>query len=81
MDPLVPENPNPIGTQTDPHAKGGGLIAPESTTPELSARHLHSFRRAALPSLFPKQQHALDNLPAPLGELSQGIGPAAVALN
>lgn len=59
---------------------GGGLIDPESTTPEFRARYLDGIRQAALPYLFPKQRAELQIVPATLGELSQAIGAALVAL-
>ncbi len=59
---------------------GGGLIDPESTTPEFRARYLNGIREAALPYLFPKQREELKVVPATLGELSQAIGAAFVAL-
>ncbi len=59
---------------------GGGLIDPESTTPEFRRRYLDGIRAAALPYLFPKQREKLRIVPATLGELSQAIGAALVAL-
>ncbi len=59
---------------------GGGLIDPESTTPEFRERYLNGIREAALPYLFPKQRAELKLVPATLGELSQAIGAALVAL-
>jgi predicted NBD/HSP70 family sugar kinase len=59
---------------------GGGLIDPESTTPEFRERYLGNIRRAAEPFLFPRQRAELQILPATLGELSQAIGAALVAL-
>lgn len=59
---------------------GGGLIDPTSTTPEFRERYLNLIREAARPYLFPAQQQALKVVPATLGELSQAIGAALVAL-
>jgi glucokinase len=59
---------------------GGGLIDPDSTTPEFRARYLGAIRESALPYLFPKQRENLQIVPATLGELSQAIGAALVAL-
>ena len=59
---------------------GGGLIDPESTTPEFRQRYLDGIRNAALPYLFPAQRERLKIVPATLGELSQAIGAALVAL-
>jgi predicted NBD/HSP70 family sugar kinase len=59
---------------------GGGLIDPESTTPEFRQRYLDGIRSAAAPYLFPAQRARLKIVPATLGELSQSIGAALVAL-
>ncbi len=59
---------------------GGGLMDPDSTTPEFRDRYLGGIRDAALPYLFPKQRAELKLVPATLGELSQAIGAALVAL-
>jgi predicted NBD/HSP70 family sugar kinase len=59
---------------------GGGLIDPESTTPEFRQRYLDGIRKAAEPYLFPAQRARLKIVPATLGELSQAIGAALVAL-
>lgn len=59
---------------------GGGLIDPESTTPEFRERYLNGIREAARPYLFPKQRAELKIVPATLGELSQAIGAALAAL-
>lgn len=58
---------------------GGGLIDPESTTPEFRERYLRGIRDAALPYLFPQQRAKMQFVPATLGELSQAIGAALVA--
>lgn len=59
---------------------GGGLIDPESTTPEFRERYLNGIRNAAHAYLWPKQREKLKIVPATLGELSQAIGAALVAL-
>jgi predicted NBD/HSP70 family sugar kinase len=59
---------------------GGGLIDPEATTPEFRERYLRIIRDTALPYLWPQQREKLKVLPATLGELSQAIGAALVAL-
>jgi glucokinase len=58
----------------------GGLIDPESTTPEFRQRYLDGIRHAAEPYLYPAQRARLKIVPATLGELSQAIGAALVAL-
>jgi len=59
---------------------GGGLIDPGATTPEFRQRYLDGIRNAALPYLFPAQRRQIEFVPATLGELSQAIGAALVAL-
>jgi len=59
---------------------GGGLMDPENTTSVFRERYLNGIREAALPYLFPKQRAELKLVPATLGELSQAIGAALVAL-
>jgi glucokinase len=59
---------------------GGGLIDPEATTPEFRERYLGLIRDSALPYLWPQQRQKLKVVPATLGELSQAIGAALVAL-
>lgn len=59
---------------------GGGLIDPGSTTSEFRDRYLTGIRAAAEPWLFPVQRRTLQIVPATLGELSQAIGAALVAL-
>jgi len=59
---------------------GGGLIDPEATTPEFRERYLRIIRETALPYLWPQQREKLKVVPATLGELSQAIGAALVAL-
>jgi glucokinase len=59
---------------------GGGLMDPESTTPKFRERYLRVVREAAEPYLWPAQRKALTIVPAALGDLSQAIGAALVAL-
>ncbi len=59
---------------------GGGLIDPESTTPEFRERYLDGIRKAAEPYLFPAQRQSMKISEASLGELSQAIGAALAAL-
>jgi glucokinase len=59
---------------------GGGLVDPEATTPEFRERYLNGIRDAAVPYLWPAQRLHVKFVPATLGELSQAIGAALVAL-
>ncbi len=59
---------------------GGGLIDPDATTPEFRERYLRTIRESALPYLWPQQRERVKVVPATLGELSQAIGAALVAL-
>jgi glucokinase len=59
---------------------GGGLMDPESTTNEFRSRYLRVIREAADPYLWPTQRATLTIVPASLGDLSQAIGGALVAL-
>jgi predicted NBD/HSP70 family sugar kinase len=59
---------------------GGGLIDPDATTGEFRKRYLGAIRAAAEPWLFPVQRQTMKIVPATLGELSQAIGAALVAL-
>lgn len=59
---------------------GGGLIDPESTTAEFRARYLGGILATAEPWLYPVQRQTIKIVPATLGELSQAIGAALVAL-
>ncbi|MDD5139956.1 MAG: ROK family protein [Verrucomicrobiales bacterium] len=60
---------------------GGGLMDPESTTPEFRERYLRIIRESAAPYLWPAQRAAMNLVPATLGDLSQAIGAALVALH
>jgi predicted NBD/HSP70 family sugar kinase len=59
---------------------GGGLMDHESTTPEFRERYLRIIRESARPYLWPQQRDTLKIVPAALGEMSQAIGAALVAL-
>lgn len=59
---------------------GGGLIDPEATTPAFRENYLKIIRETALPYLWPQQREKLKVAPASLGELSQAIGAALVAM-
>lgn len=59
---------------------GGGLIDPGSTSKEFRSRYLTAIQAAAEPWLYPVQRQTIKIVPATLGELSQAIGAALVAL-
>jgi glucokinase len=59
---------------------GGGLMDPDSTTQEFRTRYLRIVRETANPHLWPAQRERLSIVPAALGDLSQAIGAALVAL-
>ena len=59
---------------------GGGLMDHEVTTPEFRERYVRLIHEAALPYLWPQQRDTLKIVPAILGDLSQAIGAALVAL-
>jgi glucokinase len=59
---------------------GGGLMDAESTTEPFRERYLRIVRESATPYLWPMQQARLQIVPATLGDLSQAIGAALVAL-
>jgi len=59
---------------------GGGLMDHEATTPEFRDRYLRLIREAALPYLWPAQRGTIQFVPAALGDLSQAIGAALMAL-
>jgi len=59
---------------------GGGLMDHEATTPEFRERYLNILREAALPFLWPAQRSTIKFAASELGELSQSIGAALVAL-
>ncbi len=59
---------------------GGGLMDPEATTEAFRERYLRVLREAAMPYLWPAQRARITIVPAALGDLSQAIGAALVAL-
>jgi glucokinase len=59
---------------------GGGLMDPGATTEEFRARYLRIIGETAAPYLWPVQRTSLTIVPASLGDLSQAIGAALVAL-
>jgi glucokinase len=59
---------------------GGGLMDPEATTEAFRERYLRGVREAAEPYLWPAQRQTLTIVAAALGDLSQAIGAALVAL-
>jgi len=59
---------------------GGGLMDPESTTEAFRERYLEIVGETARPHLWPVQRDRVRILPSTLGELSQAIGAALVAL-
>jgi glucokinase len=59
---------------------GGGLMDPTNTTTAFRERYLQIMRDTAAPYLWPVQQAQLQIVPAALGDLSQAIGAALVAL-
>ena len=59
---------------------GGGLMDPEATSEPFRERYLRIVRESAQPYLWPAQRMRLTVVPAALGDLSQAIGAALVAL-
>lgn len=59
---------------------GGGLMDPESTSEEFRTRYLRIVRENMEKTLWPAQRSRVKVVPAVLGELSQAIGAALVAL-
>ena len=59
---------------------GGGLMDPHATSDAFRARYLGILRDTARTYLWPTQRERLRVVPATLGELSQAIGAALVAL-
>lgn len=59
---------------------GGGLMDPEATTDAFRSRYLRIIEETAAPYLWPSQRATLTIVPASLGDLSQAIGAALVAL-
>lgn len=59
---------------------GGGLMDPGSTTDEFRERYLRIVRETAETYFWPPQRGRITVVPAALGDLSQAIGAALVAL-
>lgn len=59
---------------------GGGLMDPGATTKAFRERYLQIVRETATPYLWPAQRSQITVVPAKLGDLSQAIGAALVAL-
>ncbi len=59
---------------------GGGLMDHEATTPEFRERFMSRLRQAAEPYFWAPQRGTIKIVPAALGELSQAIGAALMAL-
>ena len=59
---------------------GGGLMDYDVTTPEFRERYLRIISETAAPYIWPAQRASIKIIPAVLGELSQAIGAALVAL-
>ncbi len=59
---------------------GGGLMDPENTTDAFRARYLGLVRNTAMSNFWPAQKKKIKIVPATLGELSQSIGAALVAM-
>jgi predicted NBD/HSP70 family sugar kinase len=59
---------------------GGGLMDRESTTPKFRERYINILRDSAMPFLWPVQRPNIKFAASELGELSQAIGAALVAL-
>jgi predicted NBD/HSP70 family sugar kinase len=59
---------------------GGGLMDHELTTPEFRERYLRGIRESANKYIWPSQRAGLRIVPAALGDLSQAIGAALIAL-
>lgn len=58
---------------------GGGLMDPNTTSPEFRERYLRTVRETVFPQIWPTQRERLKIVPAVLGELSQAIGAALMA--
>jgi len=59
---------------------GGGLMDPEATTEAFRERYLRIVRETVHPHIWPSQRSRMSIVPAALGDLSQAIGAALVAL-
>lgn len=69
-----------MAVDPDVFVVGGGLIDPESTSPEFRERYLGIMREVARDYVWPVQKQRLKVVEAALGELSQAIGAALVVL-
>jgi predicted NBD/HSP70 family sugar kinase len=59
---------------------GGGLMDHEATTPEFRDRYLGIIRATARPYLWPQQRDTMKIVASQLGEMSQAVGAALVAM-
>ena len=59
---------------------GGGLMDPEATTEAFRERYLRIVRETAAPTSGRRSGRGMSIVPATLGDLSQAIGAALVAL-
>jgi glucokinase len=59
---------------------GGGLMDPESTSPDFRERYLRIVRDTAAPYLWPGQRASMRIIAASLGDLSPAIGAALASL-
>ena len=62
------------------YVSAGGLMDHESTTPQFRERYINVLRESAMPYLWPAQRANIKFAASELGELSQAIGAALVAL-
>ena len=69
-----------MAVDPDAYVIGGGLMDPHATTDSFRARYLGILTETARTYLWPTQKQRLRVVPASLGELSQAIGAALVAL-
>lgn len=59
---------------------GGGLMDPEATSTEFRERYLGIIKKTAMNYIWPSQRGGIKIVPAALGDLSQAIGAALLAL-
>jgi len=59
---------------------GGGLMDPEATSTEFRERYLGIIKKSAMSYVWPAQRSGMKIVPAALGDLSQAIGAALLAL-
>jgi glucokinase len=59
---------------------GGGLMGPEATRAEFRERYLGIIKESAMTYVWPSQRGKMRIVPAVLGDPSQAIGAALVAL-